>query len=436
VAAVAPGDLVRTRVGVERGTVLLRDDRGTTVARHRGPVYVTGAGKAALAMAAAAAALEPARGGDVIVPSAGGTAARSGALRLARSRRVHVHEGGHPLPTDASVVATRAVVEGIAGAGVDALVVVLLSGGASSLLCAPAPGVTLEDKRRVTEGLLACGAPIGEINVVRKHLSSVKGGELARLVAPRALWTLVLSDVVGDDLATIGSGPTVPDPSTFADALAIVARYGLEGRLPAAIDRRLRTGAAGRCPETPKHGDACFARTRHEIVGGNRDALQAAAARARALGYEPCVLDAPLVGDTTAAARGFGGELCARQRRIVRPACVIAGGETTVRVCGAGRGGRNQEFALAAALSLRGVSGITLLSAGTDGIDGPTDAAGAFAGGETIDAAERLGVDARASLAANDSYRFFDALGDLFRPGPTGTNVMDLKIALVEAPGA
>jgi glycerate 2-kinase len=315
-------------------------------------------------------------------------------------------------------------------------VLVLLSGGASALLVRPAPGLALADKAAATAALLGCGAPITEMNTVRKHLSAVKGGGLARRAGGRRLWALILSDVVGDDIATIGSGPTAADPTTFAAACGVIAGYGLEPRLPRAVLDHLRRGARGEVPETPKPGDPCFRHVRNEIIGGNATALAAAAAHAAALGLEPIVWPEPITGDTTAAATAFATALRQRLRADpLRPACVVAGGETTVVVRGRGRGGRNQEFALAAALALDGGGAIELLSAGTDGVDGPTDAAGAFAGTHTIATARARGLDARAALADNASYDFFAAVGDLFRPGPTGTNVMDLKIALLH-PGA
>jgi hydroxypyruvate reductase len=423
VHAVDPEGLVRARLRTDRDTLTLLDDPGVEAARHTGPVYVAGVGKGAIPMLQAVADILGAEmHGDAIAPT-GGTVA--GALT--------VHQGGHPLPTAASVAATTVIWEAVARSVPQTLILILLSGGASALLARPVAGLTIADKARATEQLLACGATITEVNAVRKHLSAVKGGGLARRAAGRPVWSLVLSDVVGDDLATIGSGPTVPDPSTFDDAMAVVARYGLGPHLPACVVDHLRCGVGGHRSETPKPGDPCFARVRNVIIGNNRLALGAAASCAEALGFRPVVYDQPITGDTTAAARQFAGELSRRYRVVREPTCVVAGGETTVVVRGRGRGGRNQEFALAAALALDGMD-IELLSAGTDGIDGPTDAAGAFASGGTLRQARTCGLDARAALAENDSYRFFEALGALFRPGATATNVMDLKIALLRPP--
>lgn len=344
---------------------------------------------------------------------------------------IRVHEGGHPLPTAGSVAGTAALLGRIAESPPDTLILFLLSGGASALLASPAPGVTLDEKREVTARLLGCGAAIAETNAVRKHLSGVKGGLLARRAAGRCIWTLILSDVVDDDLATIGSGPTAPDPTTFGDALAVLARYGIADEVPSSVLEHLRSGVGGLRGETPKAGDPCFRRVRHEIIGTNRVALDAAARRARELGLDAVVREAPIHGDTTRAAEEFATDLLRERRAVTRPTCLLAGGETTVVVRGRGRGGRNQEFALAAALALDGADGVDLLSAGTDGIDGPTDAAGAFVTGNTAGMVRARGIDPRTALDANDSWTVFAALGDLFCPGATGTNVMDVKIAIV-----
>jgi glycerate-2-kinase len=310
--------------------------------------------------------------------------------------------------------------------------VCLISGGASSLLVCPRPPVTLQDKIATTQLLLECGADIRAFNTVRKHLSEVKGGGLLRHVRTRML-ALLISDVIGDDPSTIGSGPTVPDDTTFADAWDVLARHQLETRVPATVTTLLKSGIEGNVAETVKFSSAEAVRCRSQIIGSNRTALEGAATSARARGWTVDVDGQPLSGDTTAAARGFAARI--RQlaaRRGGKPLCVLAGGETTVRVKGKGRGGRNQEFALALAGTLAGTP-ITLLSAGTDGVDGPTDAAGAFVDGTTLRRAQQRGLDIDATLGANDSFTFFSALDDLFRCGPTGTNVMDIKIALLPA---
>jgi hydroxypyruvate reductase len=299
---------------------------------------------------------------------------------------------------------------------------------------APAEGLSLEDKQATTQALLACGAPIEEINAFRKHLSRVKGGQLARLASPARVVSLLISDVIGDRLDTIASGPTHPDATTFAECLALVEHYQLGRKLPAAVLGHLKAGAAGALPETPKVGDSCFARTRNGVVGSNLLAIEAAQEEARSLGYQTLVLSARIAGETREVAgvhAAIAQEICATGQPLAPPTCLISGGETTVTLQGKGKGGRNQEFALAAALHLEGWERITCLCGGTDGSDGPTDAAGALADGDTVQRARQLGLAAAAHLRENNSYPFFAALGDLLLTGPTGTNVMDLRLFLV-----
>ncbi len=305
-------------------------------------------------------------------------------------------------------------------AGPDDLIVCLISGGASALLPLPAPPITLAQKQKTTRLLLHCGASIHEINCVRKHMSRIKGGQLARLAYPATLVTLILSDVVGDDLDVIGSGPTVPDRSTVADARAILAKYRIPNKLS--------------LEETPKPGDKVFEKTHNAIVGSNALAVDAAVKEARSLGFHTLLLSTFVEGEAREVARVYAAiakQIRATGRPIKTPACVIAGGETTVTVRGNGVGGRNQEFALAAAMDIPGLRDVVILSAGTDGTDGPTDAAGAIADGSTLARAQALGLDAAAFLANNDSYRFFEATGDLIKTGPTGTNVADVQLILV-----
>ncbi len=373
-------------------------------------------------------------------------------------QRVPIHEAGHPVPDEAGVAGARRIAELLQQAGPDDLVIFCISGGGSALLPLPAEGLTLADKQRVTQSLLRCGAKIQEINVVRKHLSGIKGGQAARLAAPARVLSLILSDVIGDPLDIIASGPTAPDSSTFAQALEIVSRYGIEKELPPNVLARLRDGAAGRIRETPKPGDPLFDRVENLIIANNAASVAACAECARGLGYAPRILSAATEGEArdvareqAKLARAMLGEekgsdtFSAAQKRsqtpfpgpalsaIRAPACLISGGETTVTLRGRGRGGRNQEFALAAAMAIEGAQGIAFLAAGTDGTDGPTDAAGAFADGETLRLAREKGRRAADCLAANDSYRFFDAVGGLVKTGPTGTNVMDLYLWLIAA---
>jgi hydroxypyruvate reductase len=294
--------------------------------------------------------------------------------------------------------------------------------------------VSLADLQQVTDLLLRSGATIGEMNAVRKHLSQVKGGQLARAAAPATLVALILSDVVGSPLDAIASGPTAPDESTFAEAWAVLERYGLVDQAPPAVVAHLQRGLRGEVPETPKPGDPVLARVTNVIVGSNRLAALAALARAGELGMHALLLSTFVEGEAREVGRVLAGvarEVAQHDQPLPRPACIVAGGETTVTVRGSGRGGRNQELALGAALGLAGLERVLVASLATDGSDGPTDAAGALADGTTLARAEALGLDAYASLAANDSYRFFQALGDLLITGPTNTNVNDLMVVMV-----
>jgi glycerate 2-kinase len=417
--AVDPSQLVAAHLGVDGAEVLV-----DTLARWPRPTLVVGAGKAAARMAAGCeAVLGPEHvHGEVIVADGCGVALRS----------IAVSEAGHPLPDLRGAHATLRLLERVERTTAGGILC-LISGGASSLLVCPRPPLTLPEKIATTQLLLDCGAEIHELNTVRKHLSDVKGGGLLRR-ARRRVATLMISDVVGNDCTIIGSGPTTPDPTTFADASAILERYGLADRVPPAAATLLRDGIAGRVAETLKPDDPAAAHGASLVVGSNRRALDGAAARARAHGWTVQVRDEPLTGDTRAAAEAFGAQIrvLAGTRARSAPVCLLAGGETTVRVMGKGRGGRNQEFALMLVEQLAGED-VVVLSAGSDGIDGPTDAAGAFIDGTTLQRARERGLDPRAALADNDSYGFFAALGDLYRCGPTGTNVSDLKIALIAA---
>lgn len=377
-----------------------------------------GAGKAAARMAAGC---ERALGADrlsgvVIVADGCAVDLASIAVRLA----------GHPIPDARGLRATEELCDALASAG-DRRVLCLISGGASSVLVRPLPPVTLQEKMQVNQLLLASGAEIAEVNTTRKHLSMVKGGSLLRLTRARPLTTLVLSDVIGDDASVIGSGPTTPDPSTFGDALGVMRKYAIADRVAPAVAAVLERGARGEIPETLKPGNPSCNGATTVVIGNNRLALSAAADEARRLGYEPWVDDTVLQGETTVTARQWFRRI---RDRIDQPGvCVIAGGETTVTVHGHGRGGRNQEFSLALVEEIAGLS-VSVLSAGTDGIDGPTDAAGAYVDGQSLRRARAIGLDPAAALADNDSYGFFDRLGDLLRCGPTGTNVMDIKLAI------
>ena len=345
--------------------------------------------------------------------------------------RIRVEEAGHPLPDRKGVEATRRLLDDLSGLRSRDRVFVVLTGGGSALLVAPAEGVSLEDKMEATRCLLLAGATIQEINAVRKHISAVKGGRLLARLAPARALTLVVSDVVGDDLSSIASGPTVPDPTTFSDCLGILERYRLIDKIPASIRRRLLSGAQKKLAETPKPGDSLFQNARSLLLASNRQSVDAAAVRASGLGFEVEIFGYDMTGSTHDRARAFATRLIELQSAAQGArVALVAGGETTLVVKGTGRGGRNQEFALIAAEEISGRNGFLVLAAGTDGTDGPTDAAGAFADGGSLDQARSQGIDPKAVLENNDSYALFEALGDLLRTGPTGTNVMDLVIGL------
>lgn len=386
-------------------------------------VFVLGAGKAGATMARAA---ERVLGSRI---TAGLINVKDG--HLAKLRRIELNECGHPIPDARGVEGARRIAELASNAGAGDLVLCLISGGGSALLPLPAEGITLEDKQETTRHLLACGATIHEINAVRKHLSAIKGGHLAMLARPAKVMALLLSDVTGDDLSVIGSGPTAPDESTFADALAVLDRYHIRAKVPQPVRDRLEAGERGEFAETPKQ----LNNVQNVIVGSNRLAVDAAERKAKELGYRTLVLSTTIEGETRDVARmhaAMAREIVASNRPARKPACLLSGGETTVTLHGTGLGGRNQEFALAAALDIAGTQRVVVLSAGTDGTDGPTDAAGAIADSETIHRSTTLGLDAKRSLAGNDSYHFFDSLGDLVKTGPTGTNVMDIHVILVQ----
>ena len=347
---------------------------------------------------------------------------------------IRVHEAGHPVPDEAGREGTEEIIRLLDDAGPRDLVFCLISGGGSALAPAPAPGLTLADKQGVTRRLLECGATIHEINAVRKHLSRVKGGRLAQAAHPATLVSLLLSDVVGDDPDTIASGPTVPDRSTYSDCISILDRYGIRDTIPHAVLQYLVAGDRGEIPETPKAGAEAFRRTQTVVVGSNLLALEAAREEAVRLSYHPWILSSSVQGETREVAKAhavMAKEILGTRNPVAPPACVISGGETTVTLKGHGIGGRNQEFALAAALEIQGLEQVVILSAGTDGTDGPTDAAGAIADGTTVMRAISLGMDPQAYLDRNDSYPFFQALDDLLMTGPTLTNVMDLRLVMV-----
>jgi hydroxypyruvate reductase len=386
-------------------------------------IHVIGAGKAARTMLEGVMDVlgDDLHGGCVIAKHAASPNDQIGPVRILA--------GNHPIPGEKSVQAARAMLDSLPDHHPDDLVLCLISGGGSALMTAPRPGVALADLQALTHALLACGATINEINTLRKHLDIVKGGGLARQAAPAALVCLILSDVVGSPLDVIASGPAVPDPSTFADCQQIIQRYRLEANLPPAIRQTIQAGLAGEIAETLKPGDAAFTRTQNLLVGSNYQAAQAGLAAAQQAGFHTLLLTTYLQGEARQAGQWLAGiarQVAESGHPIPRPACIAIGGETTVTLHGTGRGGRNQELALAAADELAGLSNCLLATFATDGEDGPTDAAGAFVSGETSARAQALGLPPAQFLRNNDSYSFFATLGDLFQPGPTGTNVNDL----------
>jgi hydroxypyruvate reductase len=389
-------------------------------------IFLIAAGKAALEMAAAIEAIV----GPRVMASIIVTKRHH---RGSPVRHWRVFEAGHPIPDRVGVEASAAVRELLKQLNARDLLLVAISGGASALLSAPVEPITLEAKQETTDLLLRAGASISELNVVRKHLSSLKGGRLAALAYPATVVSLLLSDVIGDPVDVIGSGPTAPDSSTFADALAVLQKFDLLDRVPKIVRQHLMTGKRGKIAETPKPRDPIFRNVHNVVVGSNHLALEAATKQAKALGFRTIILSSSMQGEAREVARAHAEilrEVVSYGHPLCPPACILSGGETTVTIRGNGLGGRNQEFALAAAMAISGLKHVSVLSAGTDGTDGPTDAAGAIATGETIARARRSGLDPAEYLANNDSYRFFDALGNLIKTGPTGTNVMDIHLLL------
>lgn len=433
-AAVDPYNAVRRAVKIEGAVLHVAGAAYDLDTFSR--IVVVGAGKATARMAMA---IEDVIGNRI---SDGLVIVKQGHTALLRT--IKQAEASHPVPNEAGVEGTKRVLEIVKAVDEKALVICLLSGGASALLVAPVNGVTLADKQEVTALLLKAGASIGELNAVRKHLSAVKGGRFAKAACPAQIVTMILSDVIGDKLDVIASGPTTRDSTTFADAVAVIGKYGLKEKMPPRVMAFLARGMGGQEPETVKSGDSCLHKTRNVIIGGITQALFAAKEKARQLGFAPEVVTGELQGEARDAAR-FLAQTALRARDLARPGerrCLLSGGETTVTVKGTGRGGRNQELALAFALEIDGMDGVALLSAGTDGTDGPTDAAGAVVDGSTVQRARSFGVHPETYLGNNDSYAFFNKLDALtgerhhLITGPTGTNVMDLQILLIEGRSA
>ncbi len=420
--AVDPYDAVCRYLSLEGDYLLVGNQKVDCPPR----VYVIGFGKAAAPMAQAVEKIL----GDRI---AGGivTVKEGHSLPL---KQIRVLEASHPIPDERGLKSAGEIVGLVEALEENDLLLCMISGGGSALLPLPAEGISLANKGAATQALLDAGASIHEMNALRKHLSKVKGGQLARLAYPATMISLVLSDVVGDNPDTIASGPTVPDGTTFTTCLEIIDRLRIRSKLPEPVLEHLEKGAKGARPETPKSDDPIFGRTHYILVGHNTHALQAAAEAAQSKGYQALILSSCIEGETRDVARmhaAIAKQCRASGHPVLPPACVLSGGETTVTIRGPGKGGRNQECALAAGLDLSGHPNVVLLSAGTDGTDGPTNAAGAVVDGTTVLRAETMGLDPRSALDENDAYPFFQKLGDLYVTGPTRTNVMDVRIMLV-----
>jgi len=426
---VNPYGAVKNFVRIENDRLILGkdgEDRNTIDLKQFDRVSLVGGGKATAPMARAMEALL----GDRI--HKGLINVKYGFTdKLSVTRTV---EAGHPLPDENGVKGTEAIMDFLTKASDKDLIISLISGGGSALLCQPAQGISLREKQVVTGMLLDCGASIDEINAVRKHISAAKGGQMARAAFPATVVNLMLSDVVGDKMDVIASGPFVPDSSTFEDALGILRKYDLKD-VPGSIVRRLEDGSKGRIPDTPKAGDPVFLGVSNIIVGSNILALEAAEKKARELGYDTVILSSLIEGETRDVARvhcAILREICRSGRPTQKPACIISGGETTVTIRGKGLGGRNQEFCLASAVEIAGLpEKMVVLSGGTDGNDGPTDAAGAVVDPYTVERGGKMGLSAVDFLNNNDAYHFFEKTEDLLMTGPTNTNVMDVRLLLV-----
>jgi glycerate 2-kinase len=424
VNSVDPNAIIKSQVQVKNST--LKVDRYSFDLRKFTHIYVVGGGKASGSMAAA---LEKILGnritcGLVNVPK----------KDLSKTDSIRLQAASHPIPDESGVEGTRRMLEIAEQAEEDDLIICLISGGGSSLMPMPRGGISITDKKTLTDALLKSGANINEINTVRKHISDFKGGWLAKKAYPATILNLVLSDVVGDPLDFIASGPTVPDSTTFRDAVDVLKKYRLWDSIPPRIRQVLTDGERGAIPETPKADDKAFKKTFNLIVGNNRSASLTACEFLRKAGLNTLLLTATLEGE----AKQVGTVLATMAREVVasanpvtRPAAMIAGGETTVTVTGKGLGGRNQEIPLAASLKLAGSNGVVIASLSTDGVDGPTDAAGAIADGKTLTRVAHAGLRPEQFLAENDSYHFFEKLEDLIFTGPTGTNVNDVSVVIV-----
>jgi len=429
-AAVDPSKILKDRIRIERDRLLIKTGTNSEkVYDLKGveKIFLVGTGKAASAMAQAIEEIFEDRITRGIITTKYG--------HLLPLKKTEIVEAGHPLPDRKGYEGAKKIQRLLQESGPNDLVIFLLSGGGSALLPFPANHIDLKEKQEVTQFLLDCGADIKEINTIRKHISRIKGGWLARWAYPSRVISFILSDVVGDYLDVIGSGPTVPDPSTFEEAWEILKKYDLVNEIAPSIREHLQLGKEGKAEETPKPQEVIFEKVYNSLLGSNILALLAAREEAAALGFNPLILSSSIEGETREAARfhtAIAKEVISSGNPIPAPACLLSGGETTVTMRGKGFGGRNQEFVLAGALEVSGVEKVVILSGGTDGTDGPTDATGAVADHTTVQRGKSLGLDPNLSLDNNDAYPFFEKLGDLLITGPTHTNVMDVRIVLVD----
>ena len=428
-SAVEPTKILKERIQLEKDCLRIRiGDNSEKVFDLNGfdKIFLVGTGKASNSMAQAIEEIFGDRLTKGVITTKYG--------HLLPLKKTKIIEAGHPIPDQKGYEAAKMILNLLKGSGREDLVIFLLSGGGSALLPFPADGIALKEKQEVTQFLLDCGADIKEINTIRKHISWIKGGWLAKWAYPSTVIGFILSDVVGDQLDAIGSGPMVPDPSTFDEAWEILKKYELLNEIAPSIRKYLQLGKEGNVEETPKPGNVVFERVHNSLIGSNILALREAEKEAISLGLNTFILSSSIEGESREAARfhtAIAKEVISSGNPIPRPACILSGGETTVTIKGKGLGGRNQEFVLAGALEISGVEKVVLLSGGTDGTDGPTDASGAVADHTTIQRAKSMGLDPRAHLDNNDAYPFFQKLGDLLITGPTQTNVMDVRILLV-----
>ena len=429
-SAVDPSKILKERIRIERDRLSIKmqgDSEKIFDLKAFHKIVLVGTGKASSSMARAIEELFGDRMTKGVITTKYG--------HLLPLKQTQTIEAGHPIPDRKGYEGARKIQRLLKESGPNDLVIFLLSGGGSALLPFPADGIELKEKQEVTQLLLDSGADIKEINTVRKHISWMKGGWVAKWAYPSTVIALILSDVVGDQLDVIGSGPTVPDPSTFEEAWEILKKYGLLNEITPSIRKHLQSGREGKVEETPKPGEVAFEKVSNILIGSNILALREAKKEAESLGFNTLILSSSIEGETREASRfhtAVAKEVISSGNPIPRPACILSGGETTVTIKGKGLGGRNQEFVLAGALEISGVEKVVLLSGGTDGTDGPTDASGALADHTTVRRAKTMGLNPKAHLENNDAYPFFQKLGDLLITGPTHTNVMDVRIILVD----